>query len=133
MGSEAYQDKMRELNLKYNPTFENPTFEGYATGGISTGPMSGHMELLHGTELITPLNGGSIPLRIVGGDSANGEDTKLLREQNELLRKLVAQNGRPFNVAVEVGNEEFNSYIQEQADDLRVKADRRGMPGKRIR
>jgi len=72
-------------------------------------------------------------LHITGGDSANGEETKLMREQNELLRKLVAQNGRPINMTVDVGNEEFNSYIQEQADDLRVKADRRGMPGKRIR
>jgi hypothetical protein len=31
--------------------------DGFAEGGIAYGPTSGHWELLHGTEMVTPLNG----------------------------------------------------------------------------
>jgi tail length tape measure protein len=39
---------------------------GYAAGGITTGPQSGHIELLHGTEAVIPLQGGAIPVEIRG-------------------------------------------------------------------
>jgi len=108
---------------------------GYQSGGISTGPESGHMELLHGTEAIIPLEHGSVPVQLMGiSGGSNGEDIQLLREQNTLLKQLVSQNGRPMNVEVEVGNEEFDAHILDLADNIRVKADRRkGMKGRRIR
>jgi len=108
---------------------------GYQSGGISTGPESGHMELLHGTEAVIPLEHGSVPVQLMGiSGGSNGEDIKLLREQNTLLKQLVSQNGRPMNVEVEVGNEEFDAHILDLADNIRVKADRRkGMKGRRIR
>lgn len=40
---------------------------GFAAGGISTGPAGGHMELLHGTEAVIPLQNGSIPVSMAGG------------------------------------------------------------------
>jgi hypothetical protein len=39
---------------------------GYAAGGIATGPDSGHMELLHGTEAVIPLEGGAVPVSLSG-------------------------------------------------------------------
>ena len=42
---------------------------GFADGGISTGPTSGHAEMLHGTEAVIPLKGGSIPVQLQGGGS----------------------------------------------------------------
>ncbi len=45
---------------------------GYADGGISTGPLSGHMELLHGTEAVIPLKNGSVPVDISGIPSGGG-------------------------------------------------------------
>ena len=45
---------------------------GYAAGGISTGPTSGHMELLHGTEAIVPLQNGSIPVQLQGAGNGGG-------------------------------------------------------------
>jgi hypothetical protein len=44
---------------------------GYAAGGISTGPAGGHMELLHGTEAVIPLQNGSIPVSMSGGGGVN--------------------------------------------------------------
>lgn len=48
---------------------------GYAEGGIATGPQSGHMELLHGTEAVIPLQGGSVPVQMIsnGGQSMAGD------------------------------------------------------------
>lgn len=45
---------------------------GFADGGISSGSTAGHMELLHGTEAIIPLKGGSIPVQLQGGGSGGG-------------------------------------------------------------
>jgi hypothetical protein len=48
---------------------------GFAEGGISTGPASGHMELLHGTEAVIPLQNGSVPVQLQGG--SNGGNTNV--------------------------------------------------------
>jgi hypothetical protein len=47
---------------------------GYAAGGISSGPTSGHMELLHGTEAVIPLQNGSVPVQMMGSGSVAGGD-----------------------------------------------------------
>lgn len=40
---------------------------GFAKGGIASGPMSGHLQLLHGTEAVVPLpDGKSIPIEPAG-------------------------------------------------------------------
>lgn len=44
---------------------------GFQHGGISTGPQSGHMELLHGTEAVIPLQGGAVPVKMQGGAGVN--------------------------------------------------------------
>lgn len=44
---------------------------GFQHGGISTGPQSGHMELLHGTEAVIPLEGGAVPVKMQGGAGVN--------------------------------------------------------------
>jgi hypothetical protein len=47
---------------------------GFAEGGIATGPAAGHMELLHGTEAIIPLQNGSVPVQLqdgAGGGTTN--------------------------------------------------------------
>lgn len=76
---------------------------GFAAGGISSGPASGHMELLHGTEAVIPLQNGSIPVRIgtaagTGGDNSGAINvTAILEEmrasrldENRLARAIVS-------------------------------------------
>jgi hypothetical protein len=57
---------------------------GFAAGGIASGPVSGHAEVLHGTEAVVPLpDGKTIPVetRQVGPNM----DTKLMSDMlNEL-------------------------------------------------
>ena len=68
----------------------------FADGGIATGPTSGHMAMLHGTEAVIPLKGGSIPLSISGGKgmtegpafSAQSETNFLLEKNNTELTKI---------------------------------------------
>jgi len=63
---------------------------GYADGGISTGPVSGHLELLHGTEFITPAN--SIPVVKSGADKEMKailkELLKEIREDKKINKKV---------------------------------------------
>ncbi len=47
---------------------------GFAEGGIASGPTSGHWELLHGTEAVIPLQGGSVPVQLQGGGGGGGGD-----------------------------------------------------------
>ena len=61
-------------------------YNGYANGGISTGPASGHMELLHGTEAIIPLNNGYIPVQI------QGNNAELIAEIKQLRKELLSAN-----------------------------------------
>ena len=76
----------------------NATWAGFAEGGISSGPESGYLAKLHGTELIVSPKGG-YPVTVAGGD--RGEELKELREQNALLRQLVAQSARPTKIVTD--------------------------------
>jgi tape measure domain-containing protein len=40
---------------------------GFAKGGIATGSKSGYTATLHGTEAIIPLDGGAVPVQLMGG------------------------------------------------------------------
>lgn len=53
------------------PTQSQPG--GFAEGGIASGPTSGHWELLHGTEAVIPLSGGSVPVQLQGAPSGGGD------------------------------------------------------------
>jgi murein DD-endopeptidase MepM/ murein hydrolase activator NlpD len=65
---------------------------GLATGGIAKGPDSGHLQLLHGTEAVIPLNGGSIPLKILSdGGIESGPVFNPQTETNFLLEKNNAE------------------------------------------
>lgn len=70
---------------------------GYAAGGISTGPQSGHMELLHGTEAVIPLQNGSIPVQMQGAPAMSGGDTNInvqltIASPMTILDQQTAQN-----------------------------------------
>ena len=58
---------------------------GYAQGGISTGPISGHQEVLHGTEAVVPLpDGKSIPVETK--QVGPSYDTKIMAEMLQELK-----------------------------------------------
>lgn len=70
---------------------------GYAEGGIATGPASGHMELLHGTEAVIPLQNGSIPVQMQGVPSMGGGTTNVnvqltIASPMTILDQQTAQN-----------------------------------------
>jgi hypothetical protein len=69
------------------------TYSGYAEGGIATGPTSGHWELLHGTEAVIPLQGGSVPVQINGaGGGGNVSVTVQINSPINLMSETEAQN-----------------------------------------
>lgn len=83
------------------PTGTVPAHDiGPATGGITTGPMSGYTATLHGTELVTPLNGNAFDPKVYDYGGGFGTtivnvflDGKLIekqvtRRQSERLRRL---------------------------------------------
>jgi predicted nucleic acid-binding Zn-ribbon protein len=61
---------------------------GFADGGISTGPVSGHQELLHGTEAVVPLpDGKNIPVEVTKSSSgAPAMDSKLMADMLDALK-----------------------------------------------
>jgi hypothetical protein len=70
---------------------------GYSEGGIASGPASGHLAMLHGTEAVIPLKGGSIPMKILGSSrdidsgpvfNPQSETNFLLDKQNQELGKM---------------------------------------------
>jgi murein DD-endopeptidase MepM/ murein hydrolase activator NlpD len=81
------QSLMRRLLL--------PQFQ-FADGGIARGPASGHLAMLHGTEAVIPLKGGSIPVQFSGGMAGaqtgpvfdpKNETNYLIEKSNEELVK----------------------------------------------
>lgn len=67
----------------------------YAAGGISTGPTSGHMELLHGTEAIIPLQNGSVPVQLQGAGNGGGTNINVqltIASPMTILDQQTAQN-----------------------------------------
>jgi hypothetical protein len=75
---------------------------GYSEGGIASGPASGHLAMLHGTEAVIPLSGGSIPLKILGSsrDIDSGPVFNPQNETNFLLDKQNQELGK-INVTLE--------------------------------
>jgi hypothetical protein len=70
---------------------------GYAEGGISTGPLSGHLEMLHGTEAVIPLKTGGIPVQIINDDgkldlSSLKDEIRGLRDDMVNLQYQIAKN-----------------------------------------
>jgi hypothetical protein len=66
---------------------------GFAAGGISTGPSSGHMEMLHGTEAVIPLQNGSIPVQMESGFDVTAIINELRAsrlDENRLARAIVS-------------------------------------------
>ena len=59
---------------------------GFATGGITTGSASGHMEKLHGTELIVPMIGNMLDLKSKGYSDL----LKIVGEPNALVSANMA-------------------------------------------
>lgn len=101
---------------------------GYAGGGISSGAKSGHWEMLHGTEAVIPLERGNIPIDF-GFDirqlltRATGRDDQIAEMIQKLL-EITSQNSN-LQIEVNVGNEKLTSYIQREADKVRVEANKR--------
>jgi 3-methyladenine DNA glycosylase AlkD len=87
-------EDVRAGRKKYNSLgFDQPNVDPYevgnrkgrALGGISTGPVSGYMELLHGTEAVVPLSDGrSIPVSL---DSSS--ITAAVNQQSGILSEIL--------------------------------------------
>ena len=68
---------------------------GFKYGGISYGPDSGHLEMLHGTEAVVPLDGGgTIPVKI---DGSGGEQHIHLHVDGRELAYIIASQYRKGN------------------------------------
>lgn len=77
-----------------------PNTPKFSDGGIASGPASGHLAMLHGTEAVIPLKGGSIPMKILGSSRSSrdidsgpvfnpqSETNFLLEKQNQELGKI---------------------------------------------
>ena len=74
---------------------------GYAEGGIATGPKTGYKAMLHGTEAVVPLEGGSgIPVDMQGQNNSMDEQVDLLKEQVSKMDQMIsvlAQNNSISN------------------------------------
>lgn len=68
------------------------TVHPFAEGGIATGPQSGHLELLHGTEAVIPLNNGSIPVQLSGNGGGNVTIQLVISSPMTILDQQMAQN-----------------------------------------
>jgi hypothetical protein len=87
----AVVHSVNEIENKYTGSRDDrEQNSGFADGGISTGPMSGHTELLHGTEAVIPLKGGSIPVKMTGG----GNESIGNKNIESLLKQLVKSSAQ---------------------------------------
>jgi hypothetical protein len=64
--------------------------QGNARGGIESGPDSGYLSLLHGTEAVIPLAGGSIPVQLSGTTGSAGLAGVLQQMQATFSAAVVA-------------------------------------------
>jgi tape measure domain-containing protein len=87
----------------------------WAEGGVVSSPSLGWVGEAGYPEAIIPMKDGmNIPVKWVNGGST--------QEGSE----------RPLNIVVEVGGQEFNAIIDQRADDIRVRAERRKVGATRI-
>jgi len=109
-------------------------YTSWAGGGIATKPTWGvfgdagpeaFLRLSDNTYVPTQfLNGGSTQAGSVNRD----EEISLLREQNDMLAQLVAQNGRP----IELGGAPLDRYVDGRSDNVRRLAERRSLGPRRM-
>jgi hypothetical protein len=76
---QAWLDYWNHVPGATRPSEPDP---GWATGGISTGSLTGHWELLHGTEMIIPLGNGR------AGASASDNSAALLAKLDRVIRAV---------------------------------------------
>jgi hypothetical protein len=87
----------------------------WAEGGIISSPSYGLIGEAGYPEAVIPMKDGvSIPVKWLNGGSTG------------------ASEERPLNIAIQVGNQEFDAYIAHVADGVRVKAERRPIGARRI-
>lgn len=86
------------LKAVFVANFRPGEYASFSGGGIATGPTAGYLAELHGTEAVIPMKNGSIDVRT---------------------------NETPTNINVYIGNEQLDTHIVKQADQVRVKANRR--------
>ena len=66
--------------------------QSFSGGGIATGPQSGYTATLHGTELVIPMQNGSVPVRMQGGSGGvSSAELKTLREEMQQMNRELAQ------------------------------------------
>ena len=115
---DTWTPETKTVDIIYNYTSQGGGIPGFQHGGIASGPLSGYPVMLHGTEEIKPL--GSGVSRYIDGESNRSEELAELREQNNLLRALLA---KPSNTSVHIGNDQLNTHIDQRADEIRVRAE----------
>jgi len=91
----------------------------FASGGISSGPYSGYPVMLHGTEAVVPLNNGYIPVRVSNPSPNETADPEI----KNLLKTLISMQAQDRYLSVD--GRKFKVYVQEQADNVRIEANRR--------
>jgi hypothetical protein len=97
----------------------------YAEGGLITSPTLGLLAEAGYPEAVIPMKDGiNIPVKWVNGgstqDGAREEEVKLLKEQNQLLSKLVKQSGQPMEI------KGLGKYSRARADDVIIARNQQG-------
>ena len=70
------------------------TAPGFQTGGVVAGPKTGYTAMLHGTEAVVPLEGGTdIPVEMQGMNEGMGQQLTVMKDQLNKLKELVSIMG----------------------------------------
>ena len=70
------------------------TAPGFQTGGVVAGPKTGYTAMLHGTEAVVPLEGGTdIPVEMQGMSEGMGQQLTVMKDQLNKLKELVSIMG----------------------------------------
>lgn len=72
----------------------NTTAPSFQTGGVVAGPKTGYTAMLHGTEAVVPLEGGTdIPVEMQGMNEGMGQQLTVMKDQLNKLKELVSIMG----------------------------------------
>ena len=72
----------------------NTTAPSLKTGGVVAGPKTGYTAMLHGTEAVVPLEGGTdIPVEMQGMNEGMGQQLTVMKDQLNKLKELVSIMG----------------------------------------